>query len=368
MCYNRQAKENFGEKKMKENEKEVIKEENKEKNKEAKEAKKVVAKKKKPTKKTKLDRPTLLGIIAVCLASVGLILAILALVLGGVKKDENPYGLKFYPDGNGNYIVAAGDAKYLSEITIPETYKGGKVVGIDKEGFAYCDNLKTITIPGSVTNIGENAFEYCSSLTTVNMGGGVTDIGLYAFSNCTSLKNINLPSSLRTIGEYAFYSCSGLVNVYIPDSTISVGANAFTNCDNLSYNEYEGGYYLGNQNNPYHTLVKATGTDITSCKVHAATKVIYHKAFNYCTFLTEIDLPEGVTQIGVEAFYNCISLKTLIIPKTLTEVGDRAFSGCDALSTVYYTGDEAQLYAIVVNYDNDNFRGAYFYFNYSREN
>lgn len=345
---------------MEENKKEIIKEKNK--------INKEKEKKKKASAKQKLDRATILGIIAVCIASVGLVIAILALVLGGGKSGKNSSGLEFYPDGNGNYIVGAGEAKYLSEITIPEKHNGGNVIGIDNEGFAYCENLKSITIPDSVTNIGDYAFAYCDKLTDINMGSGVTNIGLYAFSGCTALASINLSENLQTIDEYAFYACENLVNISIPDSVISVGANAFTNCDSLNFTISENGYYLGNRDNPYHTLVKIESTEITSFTVNEGTRVIYSGVFDFCYKLTEIDLPEGVTQIGVEAFYNCESLKTLIIPRTLKYIGDRAFSGCTSLSAIYYTGEENQIYSITVEYDNDPFFEAEFYYNYTRSN
>ena len=316
----------------------------------------------------KLDKPTLLGIIAVGLASVALVISILTLLFGGGSSVTNKYGLEFYPDGNGGYIVSVGNAKHLSEIVIPARHKGGKVVAIDTEGFANCSSLTSITIPNTVTKIGDYAFEACDSLTEVKFGSEITEIGLYAFSDCTSLKNVNLTESITSLGEGAFYNCLSLTEINIPESVISVGDNTFTNCDNLKFTEYENAYYLGNPKNPYHTLVRTKSTDISEAKIHPSAKIIYYKAFAFCLNLNSVDLPEGVTEIGVEAFYNCTSLKEIIMPASLLVIQDRAFYECSSINEVNYTGTEAQLDALVINYSNDPLMEAMFYFNYSRTN
>ena len=90
---------------------------------------------------------------------------------GSSSADENPQGLQFYPQGDGTYVVSRGDAKYLSNIVIPATYKGGAVMGIDNNAFDGCINLTSIEIPDSVTSIGNAAFADCSSLTDVYYTG-----------------------------------------------------------------------------------------------------------------------------------------------------------------------------------------------------
>ena len=278
-------------------------------------------KKKTPEKKTsknvkkngKISTATLLCIIAVCLSVIGLTLATISLVITLDKGDTNEYGLQFYPDGLGNYIVGVGDGKYLSEIVIPETYNGKKVVAIADNGFENCTNLKAIVIPESVKSIGNYAFSECSSLTKVTMNNGVTSMGMYAFSDCTSLASIKLSENLENIGDYAFYRCSSLVSVSISDSVVDIGTNAFGECEVLSYNEYDNAYYLGNQNNPYHTLMKAKNTDITSCTINPNTKVVYYQAFYYCTAIEDITLPSEVVSIGAEAFMYCRNLKEVVL-------------------------------------------------------
>ena len=51
---------------------------------------------------------------------------------------------------------------------------------------------------------------------------------------------------------------------------------------------------------------------------------INQDAFYYCTKLGRVNLPEGLTTIGLRAFINC-NLDTIVIPSTVTSIGNKAF-------------------------------------------
>ena len=64
-------------------------------------------------------------------------------------------------------------------------------------------------------------------------------------------------------------------------------------------------------------------------------------AFNRCTGLTDIVIPDSVTSIGDRAFWDCTSLTSIVIPDSVTSIGGFAFIGCTGLTDVYITDIDA---------------------------
>ena len=279
------------------------------------------------------------------------------------------------------------------KITSIEFEEGSVCESIGKGAFRDCTSLTSITIPDSVTSMGNSAFYDCTSLVKINfnatamgdlsednnvfynagkdgngikvtIGKNVTKIPAYlfypcsspyspkitsiefeeesvcnsieesVFYNCTSLTSITIPNSVTSIGGSAFYNCTSLIGVTLENSVTSIGDGAFSGCNSLVYNEYDNGYYLGNENNPYLVLVEAKDTSITSCTIHENTRFIHSSAFSGCTSLTSVTIGNGVTSIGYAAFYKCTSLTSITIPNSVTSIGSSAFSRCDSLTSV----------------------------------
>ncbi|MBQ9735062.1 MAG: leucine-rich repeat domain-containing protein [Clostridia bacterium] len=57
-------------------------------------------------------------------------------------------------------------------------------------------------------------------------------------------------------------------------------------------------------------------------------------AFQLCTSLTSITIPDSVTSIGSTAFYGCSNLTSITIPDSVTSIGSMAFGGCTQLTSV----------------------------------
>ena len=64
------------------------------------------------------------------------------------------------------------------------------------------------------------------------------------------------------------------------------------------------------------------------------TKIICDGAFNCCSALAEVVIPNSVTSIGNSAFANCNALSNIAIPDSVTSIGNYAFSSCCSLSDI----------------------------------
>ena len=75
-------------------------------------------------------------------------------------------------------------------------------------------------------------------------------------------------------------------------------------------------------------------TSLTSVTIPDSVTSIGSRAFSRCTSLTSITIPDSVTSIGGYAFRDCTSLTSITIPDSVTSIGDNAFNGCTSLTSV----------------------------------
>ena len=235
----------------------------------------------------------------------------------------------------------------------------------------YAGNSATYEIPGEidgkkVIRIGDYAFSDCTELTSVTIPDSVTDIRWRAFYNCVSLKSVTIPKSVTYIDNYAFgyYDDSdsfetkkidGFKINYVKNTHGHMYAlkNGFTDeACLLTHELYDGTLeiteYVGNSAT-YVIPSEIDGKRVTQ---------IGYDAFNDCTELTSITIPDGVTIIGNSAFSDCTSLETVTIPNSVTHIYTRAFYNCTSLkevtipASVTDIGDEAFGYY----YDRDSWK------------
>ena len=81
---------------------------------------------------------------------------------------------------------------------------------------------------------------------------------------------------------------------------------------------------------------KALGccTSLTNINIPNSVTNIGDEAFSWCYSLTSIKIPNSVTNIGDEVFYNCSSLTSIKIPNSVTNIGNHAFHGCTSLTSI----------------------------------
>ena len=264
--------------------------------------------------------------------------------------------------------------KSLKNIEIPDG-----ITSIENYAFCQCWSITSLSVPESVTSIGTGAFRFCGDLKEIKLPSNLTvlsdslfgadanleyitfgdaektdtviipetvqKMGNYVFMNCEKIKNIKLPSNLKSIGKTCFQGCISLTGLFIPQSVESIGGGIFADCDALQSVEIE------DENNKsifkdgilYDVkngiLVSAVNSLISEkVIVDECTKTIDYYAFADCDNLYEIEIPQGVVNIGEKAFARLDNLKNIDIPDSVTNITTLAFYRCNGLVSVQVPG------------------------------
>ena len=210
------------------------------------------------------------------------------------------------------------------------------VTSIGDKTFEYCTDITDITMPDSITSIGDEAFYDCKSLTSIIIPDGVVCIDSKAFWYCDSLKSIIIPKSVESINDDAFGS--SFESITVISNKVSLNYYTF-NCFNLKE-------IVINEDNPNYcsvdgVLYNKEKTKLIKCprkkksiNILNTTQVIGKYAFLGCSELSNIIIPNNVTNIEEAAFSNCEGLTAINIPSSIKTIGFGAFDGCNKLLTI----------------------------------
>ncbi len=271
------------------------------------------------------------------------------------------------------------DCSNLTEVILPEDLK---IIGA--AAFKDCDKLQNVVFPTGVTTIGQEAFYGCKALADVQIPDSVTSIGQDAFAgtayydkaeswendvlyvgsqlvSCkssvsgtlqvrpgtksiaegalegrTKITEVILPDSVTTIGEKAFYGCTGLKSISLGKGVSEIGAAAFAQCSNLENItvDPENTNYRGVNNCLIQNKSLVLGCKTSEIPTDGSVTGIGAYAFEGCSGLTELTIPDQILTIGKGAFRDCNNLKTVRLGNGVQIVGERAFEECDVLSQV----------------------------------
>ena len=204
-------------------------------------------------------------------------------------------------EGEGKILYSdlQKDGESITELEIPAifTYEGKryKITVIGNSLFSDFILLEIITIPDSVKIIEYSAFHACKGLKSVTIGNGLISIENGAFDNCLLLNELIIQKD----GDICIFP-KAFINSSIEYLTTNKG----------KIHIHESGFYTDPESNI--TFIEARDISKTT---------------------EEIVIPDGVTQIPVNAFLNTNdspydSLKKVILPDSVKKIGAQAFYNC----------------------------------------
>ena len=288
-----------------------------------------------------------------------------------------------------NNVTAIGDYAFAGRAGIETITLHEGIVSVGNNAFYGCGVLKVDTFPISLTTIGDYAFYGCNGLTVINLPG-VTSIGEYAFAHCGEVTEITLPyamlsviASESSIGNNAFYGCNKVTVASIPVFAIKFMPSCLTTLNIIAGEALEASSIVGF--NKLQTLnIGATVNEISPLVFVAdggennfASSLTYiiiseeNETFTTdgkCIVtkvggklilgsnVTEMIIPEYVTEIVENAFIGCNKITSVNVPASVTSINPLAFVGCTAIenivvakeNTVYYSENNA-----ILKKDND---------------
>lgn len=310
-------------------------------------------------------------------------LAMLLTITSGLNltayADSSQYGNIYYEENENGTIEITGCTSSATSINIPSTIDGKSVTSIGNNAFYSCKNLVNITIPDSITSIGNNAFEYCASLKSVLIPGSVKSIGNAAFNRCESLMNIEV---IKNNSNY--FSQDGVlfdknktkliqypignkrIAYDIPNGVKSFGDCAFDSCSTLknitipdSVTSIGWGVFSGS--------TSLTNIDVSENNLNYSSYegVLFNKnkteliKYPIGNERTSYNIPAGVINFG-DVFSDCKNLVNITIPNSVTNIGVGAFWQCANLASITITNSVTSIgnYAF---YDCKNLKDIYYY-------
>ena len=211
-------------------------------------------------------------------------------------------------------------------LVIPDT-----VTFIGNNSFAGCSSVKEIKLSNCLENILSSAFENCSGITELVIPDSVTKMGTNMLRGCTKLETLQLPyaavDKYSTITEGSFDGYSSVSDLFIAHSGYGNDINLY-NGYSISKITITGGEKIPNY--AFSGMSTLKEIDLSKTKISQ----IGTCAFNYCTSLEDVKLPDSLRSIDESAFENCKSISNIKLNNGLEKIGDKVFLNCTGIHSL----------------------------------
>ena len=233
------------------------------------------------------------------------------------------------------------------------------LIEIGSSSFSNCNITGELIIPDSVKVVAPSAFESNVNLTSVYIGSGVEKLGIPSlslsytvFSSCSALEEINVSEH----NQYYSSSQGVLYNkdkseviivpqaisgeITLPSTVQDFSYTTVKGCKNITvFNVEEGSLYYKSVDGIIYTadgkeLIRCPYPKSGSITVAEGTEYIGSYAFDACTKITEVILPDSLVSIYNYAFNGCNGLTKINFPNSLKAINQCAFRYCSSLSSV----------------------------------
>lgn len=268
--------------------------------------------------------------------------------------EENGFSYVTYSDHSE--IVACETDEETESIEFPSTLGGKPVTVIGGSMFMGNVNLKSAVIPHGVTDIGNNVFSGCTELSAVSIPDTVRRIGCSAFYGTKwygSLEgefvtvgdgvlikyggkggNIVIPKNVAYLSD-AFSGNNSIYTVEVPDSVFGISDYAFYRCGSIT-----------------EIKIPDKMTDIGICILEGTTWLEAEEdefvtigdgvLIKYGGSDVNVTVPEGIKYIA-GAFKGNTDIESVTLPGSVIDTGDAVFYGCSSLREVCFSGDDTRV-------------------------